>query len=210
VVHDGRLLVSTVPVSIKGIYAPGDRGVIHSLDVRTGKDVWTFDTVEGDLWGHPEVNSGGGAWYPPAIDPERGVAYFGIANPAPFPGAPGWPNGTSRPGANLYTDSIVALDLDTGALRWHVQVVPHDLLDRDQVMAMIARTDDGPVAISSGKSGIASASIRPPGRSGGAPRSGATRTTSSRSSRGRRRCTPAPMAACSPRRPRLTGSSTSR
>jgi alcohol dehydrogenase (cytochrome c) len=154
VVAGGVVLVSTVPVSIKGIYAPGDRGVIHALDVRTGDDVWTFDTVQGDLWGHPELNSGGGAWYPPAIDPKRGLAYFGIANPAPFPGAPGWPNGTSRPGPNLYTDSVVALDLDTGALRWFDQVSPHDIFDRDQVFAMIAHTAHGDVVVSSGKSGV--------------------------------------------------------
>ena len=48
---------------------------------------WSFDTVKGDdLWGHPEVNSGGGAWYPPAVDTERRVVYFGTANPAPFVG----------------------------------------------------------------------------------------------------------------------------
>lgn len=154
VAHGGLVLVSTVPVSIKGIYAPGDRGVIHALDAESGEERWTFDTVLGDLWGHPEVNSGGGAWYPPAIDVERGQVYFGVANPAPFPGAPGWPNGSSRPGDNLYTNSVVALDLDDGALRWHRQAVPHDLLDRDQVMAMLAQSDDGPIVISSGKSGI--------------------------------------------------------
>ncbi len=155
VVHAGSVLVSTVPVSINGIYSGGDRGVIHALDAATGEERWTFDTIRSpDLWGHPEINSGGGAWYPPAIDPEAGLVYFGVANPAPFPGVPGWPNGTSRPGDNLYTDSVVALDLRTGRLRWHRQAVAHDLLDRDQVMAMIARTSDGPVVISSGKSGI--------------------------------------------------------
>jgi alcohol dehydrogenase (cytochrome c) len=155
VVHDGLVLVSTVPVSIGGIYTGGDRGVIHALDAATGAERWTFDTVQGpDLWGHPEINSGGGAWYPPAIDPDAGLAYFGIANPAPFPGVPGYPNGTSRPGPNLYTDSVVALDLETGALRWYRQATSHDLFDRDQIMAMVARTDDGPVVISSGKSGV--------------------------------------------------------
>jgi alcohol dehydrogenase (cytochrome c) len=154
VAHGGLVFVSTVPVSINGIYKPGDRGVIHALDADTGADRWTFDTVEGDLWGHPEINSGGGAWYPPAIDPEAGVVYFGVANPAPFPGVPGYPNGTSRPGPNLYTDSVIALDLQTGKLRWYRQATPHDIFDRDQVFAMIARTDDGPVVISSGKSGV--------------------------------------------------------
>ena len=51
--------------------------------------MWAFDTVEGDLWGHPEVNSGGGAWYPPAVDVETGTSYWGTSNPWPSPGAPG-------------------------------------------------------------------------------------------------------------------------
>jgi outer membrane protein assembly factor BamB len=154
VVHDGLVLVSTVPVSVQGIYKGGDHGVIHALDVATGAERWTFDTVEEGLWGNPAVNSGGGAWYPPAIDPDRGLVYFGIANPAPFPGTKAFPNGTSRPGDNLYTDSLVALDLRTGKLRWYRQVTSHDLFDRDQVMALIARTSDGEVVVSAGKSGV--------------------------------------------------------
>ena len=95
---------------------------------------WTFDTVKGDLWGHPEVNSGGGAWYPPAVDRERGLVYVGTANPAPFPGTAEYPNGSSRPGDNLYTDSVVALDLETGeAASGTTRSTPHDLFDRDQV-----------------------------------------------------------------------------
>lgn len=155
IVVDGVVLVSSVPVSTGGIYAPGDRGVIYALDSVTGDVRWTFDTVDGDLWGHPEVNSGGGAWYPPAVDADRGLVYVGVANPAPFPGTPDWPNGTSRPGPNLYTNSLVALDLATGALRWFHQVTPHDLFDRDQVHALLAEGADGEdVVVSAGKSGI--------------------------------------------------------
>lgn len=156
VVVDGLVIVSSVPVSISGIYAAGDRGVVAALDAETGEVVWTFDTVLGDdLWGHPEVNSGGGAWYPPAIDLERGQLYVGVANPAPFPGTAQFPNGSSRPGDDLYTDSIVALDLATGELRWHHQVTPHDIFDRDQVHAMLTTDGDGePVVISAGKSGV--------------------------------------------------------
>ena len=84
-----------------------------------------------DVWGDPEVNAGGGAWYPPAIDTEAGVVYWGIANPAPFPGTEGFPNGTSRPGPNLYTNSVVALDVHTGELQWYHQAIEHDLFDRD-------------------------------------------------------------------------------
>jgi glucose dehydrogenase len=155
-VFDGQVLVSTVPISIGGIYVGGDHGVISALNARTGKVNWSFDTVDSaDLWGNPDVNSGGGAWYPIAVDPKRGVAYAGIANPAPFPGTPEFPNGSSRPGQNLYTDSIVALDLKTGKLRWYRQVTEHDIFDRDQVHAMIARLANGKdVVISAGKSGV--------------------------------------------------------
>ena len=154
VVVDGLVIVSSVPVSIDGIYTPGDRGVIYALDAATGEERWSFDTVEGDLWGHPEVNSGGGAWYPPAVDEERSLVYVGVANPAPFPGTPEWPNGTSRPGANLYTNSVVALDLATGDLRWYHQVTPHDLFDRDQVHTLLATVDGDAVVVSAGKSGV--------------------------------------------------------
>ncbi|MCB1015727.1 MAG: PQQ-binding-like beta-propeller repeat protein [Acidimicrobiales bacterium] len=155
VIADGTVLASSVPISIGGIYAPGDRGVVSALDAATGEVRWTFDTVKGDLWGHPEVNSGGGVWYPPVVDLERRLVYAGVANPAPFPGTPEFPNGTSRPGPNLYTNSIVALDLDTGELAWFHQVVPHDIFDRDQVHTLMARLDDGTdVIVSAGKSGI--------------------------------------------------------
>jgi glucose dehydrogenase len=151
---DGLVFASTVPVSIQGIYTPGDRGTLYALDAATGAVKWSFDTVKGDLWGHPEVNSGGGAWYPPAIDTKRHLVYFGTANPAPFPGTRQYPNGSSRPGANLYTDSLVALDLGTGKLRWFHQVTAHDLYDRDQVHAMLAQTPAGrEVVVSAGKSG---------------------------------------------------------
>ena len=154
-VFDGIVFASTVPVSIDGIFTPGDRGVIYALDAATGAVRWSFDTVKGDLWGHPEINSGGGAWYPPAIDTERRLVYFGTGNPAPFPGTAEYPNGTSRPGPNLYTESLVALDLDTGELRWHHQVVKHDLYDRDQIHALIARLASGrDVVVSAGKTGI--------------------------------------------------------
>lgn len=156
VVVDGKVLVSTVPISIGGIYAGGDRGVIHALDAATGATLWQFDTVESpDLWGDPTVNSGGGAWYPPAVDPGRSVVYWGVANPAPFPGTAEFPNGTSRPGPNLYTNSVVALDLATGALRWYDQVHPHDLFDRDLVHTLIARpAGRGEVVVGAGKGAV--------------------------------------------------------
>ena len=155
-VFDGMVFYATVPVSIKGIYKGGDRGMLYALDTRTGATKWSFDTVKSpDLWGNAAVNSGGGAWYTPAIDPTKHLVYWGVANPAPFPGTTEFPNGASRPGSNLYTDSIVALDTRTGKLRWYHQVQPHDLFDRDQVHALVATTTDGTrVAVSAGKGGV--------------------------------------------------------
>jgi glucose dehydrogenase len=155
-VFDGTVYFATVPISPGGIYTGGDRGTIWALDAETGVPRWHFDTVDSpDLWGNPKVNSGGGAWYAPAIDPSRGVIYWGIANPAPFPGTPEFPNGSSRPGPNLYTDSTVALDLKTGKLRWYHQVTPHDLFDRDLIHALIATTTEGKrVVIGTGKGGV--------------------------------------------------------
>ncbi len=89
------------------------------------------------------------------VDLERRLVYVGVANPAPFPGTAEFPNGTSRPGDNLYTNSIVALDLDTGALAWFHQVTPHDIFDRDQVHTLMATLEDGTdVVVSAGKSGV--------------------------------------------------------
>jgi outer membrane protein assembly factor BamB len=156
VVAGDLVLVSSVPISLNGIYTGGDRGVVTALDRASGEVVWEFDTVEGDdLWGNAAVNSGGGAWYSPAVDVDRGLVYVGTANPAPFPGTADHPNGTSRPGDNLYTDSVVALDLATGALKWFHQVTPHDIFDRDQVHTQLVTLEDGSdVVVSSGKSGV--------------------------------------------------------
>lgn len=151
----GLVLVSTVPVSLEGQYTGGDRGMLHALDAETGEVVWRFDTVLGDdLWGDPEVNSGGGAWYPPAVDAAAGVVYWGIANPAPFAGTAEHPNGSSRPGPNLYTDSVVALDLRTGELQWYRQIFEHDLFDRDHVHTMVVPSGDETLLVSTGKGGV--------------------------------------------------------
>jgi len=140
VVYDGLVYVSTVPGTGDAFYSPGGIGVISALDAETGEVVWSFSTVDSrDLWGHPETNSGGGSWYPPAIDVEAGVTFWGVGNPAPFPGTEEWPSGTSRPGPNLYTDSILALDHQTGEMIWFNQVLPHDLFDHDfQISPILA------------------------------------------------------------------------
>jgi outer membrane protein assembly factor BamB len=142
-VYDGLVYVSTVPGTGDVFYAPGGIGVISALDAETGDVVWNFSTVDSpDLWGNKEVNSGGGSWYPPSIDLETGIMFWGIANPAPFPGTEEWPSGTSRPGPNLYTDSMMALDHATGEMIWFRQVLAHDLFDHDfQISPILAELD---------------------------------------------------------------------
>jgi outer membrane protein assembly factor BamB len=156
-VVDGLVLMATVPVSLGGLYKGGDRGWLFALHESTGRTDWAFDTVASlDMWGNPSVNSGGGAWYPPAVDAATNRIYWGTANPAPFPGTTQYPNGTSRPGNNLYTDSTVALDLKTGHLIWYHQATSHDIFDRDFVHTMIVDIPGAPtrqVVVGTGKSG---------------------------------------------------------
>ena len=131
IVFNGTVYVSTVPGIAAKFYSGGGMGIIYALDEQTGAVKWSFNTVkDGNLWGHPDVNSGGGAWYPPAVDTASGTTYWGIGNPAPFPGTPDYPNGSSRPGPNLYTDSEIALD-NSGQLKWYAQPISRDLRDYD-------------------------------------------------------------------------------
>ncbi|HKB49801.1 MAG TPA: PQQ-binding-like beta-propeller repeat protein [Solirubrobacterales bacterium] len=127
---NGIVYASTVPTNAGSLYEPGGVGTLWALDAKTGKKLWHFDTVPKNLWGHPEINSGGGVWYTPAFD-GKGSMYFGVGNPAPFPGDSKHPWGSSRPGPNLYTNSIVKLDAKTGKLQWYFQLNPHDLYDWD-------------------------------------------------------------------------------
>jgi glucose dehydrogenase len=159
IVYGASVFVSTVPASLRGLYLGGSRGVIHALDVSDGHVRWRFDTVASDdLWGDPESNAGGGAWYPPLVDAERKLVYWGTGNPAPWPGSAEQPNGVSRPGDNLYTSSLIALDLEGGQLAWFHQEKPHDLFDWDfQNAPMRVRADRhgsfGELVIGSGKTG---------------------------------------------------------
>jgi len=140
-VYDGKVYTSTVPGTGDIFYAAGGIGVIYALDQDTGKQNWNFSTVKGNLWGHPDVNSGGGCWYTPAVDTKTGIMYWSIANPAPFAGAPGWPSGSSFDTA-LYTDTLVALDTSNGELKWYNQLLAHDIWDHDlQISPILARAN---------------------------------------------------------------------
>ena len=152
--HDGLVYVSTVPVNVSEFYGPGGVGILWALDAKTGKKVWSFDTVPKDLWGRPDVNSGGGLWYPPAFD-SKGSMYIGVGNPGPFPGTDKDPWGSSRPGPNLYTDSLVKLDAKTGKLDWYYQVTPHALYDWDfQNPPILLDAGGKELVLGAGKSGI--------------------------------------------------------
>jgi len=110
----------------------GVRGFVAAYDAETGKEAWRFWTIPapgefgssswpGDAWKH----GGGTTWMPGSYDPELNTVYWGTSNPAPvFDGDP-------RPGDDLYTDCLLALDADTGKLKWHFQFTPHDLFDYD-------------------------------------------------------------------------------
>ncbi len=112
----------------------GTRGRIKAYDAKTGTLFWTFYTVPGpgefghetwpqdsDAWLH----GGASIWQTPAVDPVLGLIYFSTANPGPDL------NGSVRPGDNLFTVSIVAIDAKTGKYRWHFQQVHHDIWDYD-------------------------------------------------------------------------------
>jgi alcohol dehydrogenase (cytochrome c) len=110
----------------------GIRGFVDAYDAMTGKQAWRFWTIPGpgeaghETWSGESWKTGGGAtWVTGSYDPELKLVYWGVGNPGPD-----W-NGDVRPGDNLYTCSLVALDGDTGRLRWYFQFTPHDTHDWD-------------------------------------------------------------------------------
>jgi alcohol dehydrogenase (cytochrome c) len=117
----------------------GIRGFVAAYDARTGKEAWRFYTIPGpdepghetwpadDSWRH----GGGSVWLTGSFDPELNLTYWGIGNPGPD-----W-NASQRKGDNLYSDSVVALDADTGKLKWHYQFTPNDPYDYDSVQVPV-------------------------------------------------------------------------
>jgi alcohol dehydrogenase (cytochrome c) len=116
----------------------GIRGMVAAFDAKTGKEVWRFYTIPGpgepgnDTWsGNSWMTGGAAVWNAGAYDPETNLTFFGTGNPAPD-----W-DGRSRLGDNLYSDAVVALDADTGKLKWHYQFTPHDELDYDSTQVPV-------------------------------------------------------------------------
>jgi alcohol dehydrogenase (cytochrome c) len=110
----------------------GIRGFIDAYDAETGERRWRFYTIPGegepgnDSWGGDSWKYGGApTWLTGSFDPETNLIYWGTGNPGPD-----W-NGDVRPGDNLYSDAVVAVDADSGELVWHFQFTPHDTHDWD-------------------------------------------------------------------------------
>lgn len=135
------LTITSAPLYYDGLVVTGFagaeygvRGRVKAYDAEDGSHVWTFYTVPGpgeighDTWpADNEVWKYGGAtvWQTPAVDPELGLLYFSTGNPGPdF-------NGAVRAGDNLFSVSIVAVDVATGEYRWHFQQIRHDIWDFD-------------------------------------------------------------------------------
>ena len=174
-VVDGKVLIGTNG----GEY--GVRGFVKAYDAASGKLLWTFYTIpdkgsegvwaKNDATGrdmHRDIAAekaqlakndqfyqtlGGGVWMTPAVDKATRTVFFVVGNPSPDL------YGAERPGDNLYTDSMVAIDLDTGKYKWHYQYIAHDLWDLDAVSPVIlvdVMDKDGkvvPGAIHGGKTG---------------------------------------------------------
>jgi len=124
----------------------GIRGFIDAYDAKSGKRAWRFWTIPGpgepghETWTGDAWKTGGGStWVSGTYDPELKLIYWGVGNPGPD-----W-NGDSRPGDNLYTCSLVALEAGTGKLRWYFQFTPHDEHDWDatEIPVLINATVQG-------------------------------------------------------------------
>ncbi|MTD96220.1 PQQ-binding-like beta-propeller repeat protein [Hyphomicrobium sp. xq] len=171
---NGKILIGTNG----GEY--GIRGFVRAYDAETGKQVWNFDTIPEKsvgVWathdatgrdmhrdiaaekaafeknGDPYKTLGGGVWQNPAVDLKTNRIYFVVGNPSPDL------DGSLRPGDNLYTDSLVAVDLETGKYVCHFQYIAHDVWDLDAVSPPIlvdVKGKDGktvPGVIHGGKTG---------------------------------------------------------
>jgi alcohol dehydrogenase (cytochrome c) len=139
---DCQCRITAAPLFVKGKVITGNagsgyqalRGHVNAYDAKTGALLWHFEVVPApgepgaETWAGAEDNywktGGGGAWFTGTYDPEMNLLFWGTGDPTPI-------NGTLRPGPNLYTASLLALDVDTGKMKWYFQETPHDLYDYD-------------------------------------------------------------------------------
>jgi len=145
--HAGTLYVAA---ALSEGHIPG--GLVIAIDAYSGAIKWVFNTIPqtsrdsgwelaGQTWG-TGARAGGGIWTQPAIDTELGLLYVNAGNPSPDY------DGSARVGKNLFTNSTIAIDMETGELRWHFQAVHHDLWDWDHVTGPLLfdiRRDNGEV-----------------------------------------------------------------
>ena len=133
--------ITTAPLYYDGLVVTGfnggemgTRGRLKAFDAKTGKLRWTFYTIPApgepgsETWPQNDdtwQRGGGSVWQTPAVDPALGLMYFTTGNPGPDL------HGSVRPGDNLFTVSVVAIDAKTGKYRWHFQQVHHDIWDYD-------------------------------------------------------------------------------
>ena len=115
----------------------GTRGFIDGWDPATGKHLWRTHTIPtpdepgGDTWKGDTWKLGGGStWITGSYDPELNTVYWGIGNPGPF-------NSAVRPGDNLFTCAVLALEPKTGKIKWHYQFSPNNPFDYDSVAEMV-------------------------------------------------------------------------
>jgi alcohol dehydrogenase (cytochrome c) len=147
--HELGYTITSAPLVVKDLVligvSGGEYGIRGHLDAYradTGERVWRFYTIPGpgepghETWSGDSWEKGGaGAWLTGSFDPERNLLYWGTGNPGPLY------YGDDRQGDNLYANSVVALDVDTGELRWYFQFTPHDLHDwaANQIPVLVDR-----------------------------------------------------------------------
>src|SRR5467141_4075614 len=108
------------------------RGQVFALDAKTGNTVWRFSTTQPTSFaGQSFLNGGAAVWVPPAIDEDLGLVYLSVGNAAPDI------QGENRAGDNLFSASVVAVDLFTGNPVWHFQEVHHDIWDYDSAQPAV-------------------------------------------------------------------------
>jgi alcohol dehydrogenase (cytochrome c) len=137
IAYDGRVFIGEAGADW------GANGHIYAFDSETGRRLWTFDSIPtgkqkgAETWQKGSEHGGGSFWSTFALDPKTGLLYASIGNPAPDY------DGAMRPGDNLFTNSVVALDYRTGRLGWYAQQAPHDIHDWDTAAAPVLYEQDG-------------------------------------------------------------------